>query len=106
MKVSSKESTSLHVNDLIIEEMNRQGVSAVELSKKLGINVNTVYQTLKRRSIHTDRLWKICEILQVNFFKILADKVNIENPVDEQLAILESENKTLKEVIKMLGGKG
>ena len=105
MKVSTKESTSLHINDLIIEEMKRQGVSAEVLSKRLGISVNTVYQILKKKSIHTDRLWAISEILQINFFKILADKVNIENPVDDKIAILQSENKTLKEVIRMLGGK-
>lgn len=105
MKNLEKEPASLHVNDLIIEEMNRQGVSVVELSNKLGISVNTVYQTLKRKSIRTDRLWAISETLQVNFFKVLADKVNITNPVDERVAKLETEIKTLKEVIKMLGGK-
>jgi Helix-turn-helix. len=105
MKISTKESPSLQVNELIIEEMNRQGVTALELSRKLGINVNTVYQILKRNSIKTDRLWEICEILQINFFRILADKIEIANPVDDRLAKLESENNTLKEVIRMLGGK-
>jgi len=60
--------------------------------------------TLKKTSIQTDRLAQISEILQVNFFKILAGDLTIENPINPQIEKLTTENKTLKEVIRLLGG--
>ncbi len=92
------------INELIAFEMKRQGLSAPDLAKKMQINLNSVYHMLKKPSMQIDRLWDICEVLQLNFFKILADEISINNPVDPQIEQLQQENKTLKEVIRLLGG--
>jgi hypothetical protein len=74
------------------------------MAKKLDLSVNATYNTLKKPSIQTDRLAQISEILQMNFFKILAGQLNIANPINPQIEKLTTENKTLKEVIRLLGG--
>ncbi|BAX80863.1 hypothetical protein [Labilibaculum antarcticum] len=92
------------INELILSEMKKQEVSISAMAKKLDLSVNATYNALKKPSIYTDRLAEISEILQVNFFKILAGQLNIENPINPQLEKLTTENTTLKEVIGLLGG--
>lgn len=92
------------INELILSEMKKQDVSLSAMAKKLDLSVNAIYNTLKKPSIQTDRLAQISEILQVNFFKILAGQLNIANPINPQIEKLTTENKTLKEVIRLLGG--
>ena len=104
MKISSKKSYPIAINELIVAEMNRQGVTANDLARQLDLNVNTVYHLLKKPNMQIDRLWEVCEILQINFFRMLAEEINIANPVDERIQQLETENNMLKEVIALLGG--
>lgn len=92
------------VNELILSEMKKQDVTISTMAKKLDLSLNATYNTLKKTSIQTDRLAQISEILQVNFFKILASELTIANPINPQIEKLTTENKTLKEVIRLLGG--
>ncbi|MFA9370428.1 MAG: hypothetical protein ACERIH_01850 [Labilibaculum antarcticum] len=92
------------INELILSEMKKQEVSISAMAKKLDLSINATYNTLRKASIQTDRLAQISEILQVNFFKILAGQLNIENPINPQIEKLTTENKTLKEAIRLLGG--
>lgn len=95
------------INDIILSEMKKQGLTAVDLARRLNLNTSSAYYILSRPSIQLDRLWKICEVLQINFFQILANQLQMENIeqlfIDEEKEALKAENKTLKEVIKMLG---
>jgi DNA-binding Xre family transcriptional regulator len=104
MQNTSKKSYPIAINELIIFEMNRQGITANDLARQLNLNLNTVYHFLKKPSIQIDRLWAVCEILQINFFRMLAEEINIATPVDERINKLEVENEMLKEVITLLGG--
>ncbi|MDQ1772443.1 hypothetical protein GQR60_17570 [Labilibaculum sp. A4] len=99
-----KVKNSVAINELIRFEMKRQGLSAPELAHKMNIGLNSMYHILKRPSMQIDRLWEVCEALQLNFFKVLADEINITNPVDPQMDQLQQENKMLREVIQLLGG--
>ncbi len=101
--MKAKVKSPIAINELILTEMNRQGLSASDFAQKLQISMNSMYHILKRPSMQIDRLWDICEVLQLNFFKILADEININNPVDTKYEHLQQENNTLKEVIKLLG---
>lgn len=92
------------INELILLEMKKQDVSIPTMAKKLDLSLNATYNTLKKSSVQTDRLVQISGILQVNFFKILAEGLNIQNPINPQIEKLTAENKTLKEVIRLLGG--
>ena len=91
-------------NELILSEMKKQEVSISAMAKKLNLSINATYNTLKKPSIQTDRLAQISEILQVNFFKILAGQLHIANPINPQIEKLTTENNILKEVIRLLGG--
>ena len=95
------------INDLISLEMKKQGLNTVDMSRRLNLSRSSTYYILSRPSIQIDRLWEICEVLQINFFQILSDQLQIENSdgllADEEKEALKAENKTLKEVIKLLG---
>lgn len=95
------------INDLILSEMKKQGLSTVDLARRLNLSTSTTYYLISKSTIQLDRLWQICEVLQVNFFQMLADQLMIQNAdntfVDLEKDALKAENKTLKEVIKLLG---
>lgn len=74
------------------------------MAKKLDLSLNATYNTFRKTSIQTDRLAQISEILQVNFFKILGSQIPAQNPIDPKIEELTTENETLKEVIRLLGG--
>ncbi len=95
------------INDLISFEMKKQGLNTVDMSRRLNLSTSSTYYILSRPSIHIDRLWQICEVLQINFFQILSNQLQIEHSddllADEEKEALKAENKTLREVIKLLG---
>ena len=95
------------INDIILFEMKKQGLNTVDLSRRLNLSTSSTYYILSRSSIQLDRLWEICEVLQINFFQILSNQLQIENSdrllADEEKEALKAENKTLKDVIKLLG---
>ncbi len=92
------------INELILSEMKKQDMTISTMARSLDLSVNGTYNTLKKASIQTDRLAKISEVLQVNFFTILANELSITKPINPQIEELTSENKTLKDVIRLLGG--
>ena len=95
------------INDIILFEMKKQGLNTVDLSRRLNLSTSSTYYILSRSSIQIDRLWEICEVLQINFFQILSNQLQIEHTegllADEEKEALKAENKTLKDVIKLLG---
>jgi len=95
------------INELILLEMKKKGLNTVDLARRLNLTTSSTYYILSRSTIQIDRLWQICEVLQINFFQILSNQLQIENLeehfVDEEKEALKVENKTLKEVIKLLG---
>jgi lambda repressor-like predicted transcriptional regulator len=97
------------LNTLIEAEMKKKGLRPADLARKLRLSVSTTYYLLSRPSIQVDRLWQISKILEINFFQILADQLNLEDDSDafkdDEKEALKAENATLKEVIKMLGGR-
>lgn len=95
---------NIPINELILSEMEKQKLTISTMAKKLGLSLNATYNFLKKPDIQIDRLAKISEILQVNFFSMLANDLNIENPINPQIKKLTTENEILKEVIRLLGG--
>ncbi|RKE04648.1 hypothetical protein [Marinifilum flexuosum] len=111
MNKHQKNNTPVKINELIREEMERQMIGPLALSEKLNIGTSSVYNFLEKSSLQVSRLWTISEALQYNFFKRLADQIDIKNPIDSRIAELENEindlkkeRDTLKEVIALLGG--
>ena len=92
------------INEIILFEMKKQGLNTVDLSRRLNLSRSSTYYILSRPNIQIDRL---CEVLQINFFQILSNQLQIDNSdgllADEEKEALKAENKTLREVIKLLG---
>jgi transcriptional regulator with XRE-family HTH domain len=111
-----------NITTIIKREMEKQGMSTNELSQRLGIHPTTGLQMLQKKSMHVQRVAKICSILQYNFFRELAEQTPIDKPKllgpfketeielkneinslqnalkekDEKLRYVEEENKMLK----------
>jgi len=101
----------IKLNELVKKEMKSQAVSPVELAGRLHIAPSSVYSLLEKESMQVSRLKTICRALNVNFFRIVADQINIAEPLtpeieelEEQVRDQKKENKTLKEVIALLAG--
>ncbi|PKQ64996.1 hypothetical protein BZG02_03930 [Labilibaculum filiforme] len=95
---------TIFIGELILLEMRKQDVSISVMAKELNLSINATHNALKKPSIQTDRLAQISEILQVNFFKILAADLHIDHPINPEIEKLTTENETLKKVIRLLGG--
>jgi transcriptional regulator with XRE-family HTH domain len=110
MKKLMQIQSNLKVNELIKEEMKKQAVSQVELAERLQIAPSSVYNILESGSIQVSRLETISKALKINFFRIVAEQINIHEPVNAKIEELEEqvrdqrkENEILKEVITLLG---
>lgn len=58
-----------HIGEIIESKFDRSGLTVVSFAKKLNTNRNNVYDIFKRKSIDTDLLYKIGQILDCDFFQ-------------------------------------
>ena len=90
---------NINIGELIKEEMDRQGITATQLAKKIYCERTNVINITHRNSINTELLMRICRALKVNYFSILADemwKEGLPKPDDSnnngQLAMVIDKN--------------
>ena len=69
------------ITDIIKRELNKQRISITNLSRRLGLHQATVHNMLKRKSVQVSRLSSLCNALQYNFFRELAEEFTYEQPV-------------------------
>lgn len=92
------------------------------LARDIHLNPISLHQQLQRNTIQVDRLWSICRALKWNLFQEIANRLekeihgdqakekgievkDIHEEMDElkkRIELLENENKTLKEVIRLM----
>lgn len=65
-----------HIGKLIEEELRRQGRSVSWFAEKLYCDRTNVYSIFKRKSLDTDLLLRISQILNYNFFNIFLSEFN------------------------------
>lgn len=65
------------IGALIESEVRRQGLSITEFADKIGSQRNNVYNIFKRSSMDLLLLKKISEVLKHNFFKEIAEDLDI-----------------------------
>ena len=58
----------------IHRELKRQGRSGVWLARQLPCSNNHVYKLFSKKTMDTDLLWRISDIMDVNFFRLYMDK--------------------------------
>lgn len=66
----------IHIGNLIEAELRRQERSVSWFARKLCCERSNVYSIFHRKSIDTDMLLRISNILGVNFFKLYEDEAD------------------------------
>jgi plasmid maintenance system antidote protein VapI len=62
-----------HIGHLIKEELNRQGRSVTWFAAQLQCSRQNVYGIFENPWIYTDTLWKICQIMDFDFFELYSN---------------------------------
>ena len=58
----------------IRRELKRQGRSGVWLARQLPCSNNHVYKLFSKKTMDADLLWRISDIMEVNFFRLYMEK--------------------------------
>lgn len=58
----------------IRRELKRQGRSGVWLARQLPCSNNHVYKLFSKKTMDADLLWRISDIMDINFFRLYMDK--------------------------------
>ena len=104
---------NIHIGSMIKNIIDKNLLTRVYVSKRLGTYNTAVYGYEKRKSIHTDTLMNFCDALQHNIFMDVALQLpstytqNKQSSKDIEIAQLKNEieklktqNELLKELIK------
>ena len=105
-----------NIKDKIKEIAHQQGMSLPQLARKLNMTRDGLYKILRTNDLKTSRLLQISRVLNHNFFKYYfpIEKSNqpdraellIENKIlQNQIELLQLENKQQKELINLLKSK-
>lgn len=81
----------LHIGTLIEEEVRKQQLSVSAFARRLHCDRTNVYDIFKRSSIDTEQLFRICKILNRNFFDIYSMQYykDVEQSATEVLRTLQ-----------------
>ena len=66
----------LHIGEQIKAQLHRNGQTNDWLAQQLSCNIRTVTKIFHKRTIDTQQLMRISEILDFDFFKIFSDNFN------------------------------
>ncbi len=65
-----------HIGQCIRTELMRQGRTITWLAQQIGYTRENLYKIMRRKWIYTDVLFKICDALDYDFFKVCSDRRN------------------------------
>lgn len=68
MIMQTEQQKEFHIGELIKKELKNQGRSITWLAKQLGYSRQNMYKLFERQWIYTDLLFKICDIMDYDFF--------------------------------------
>ena len=72
-----KSTKSKTIGDLINEEVRRKGMPVTKFAKEINCQRNNVYDIFNRSNMDIDLLKRISKVLDVNFFQIIADDLDL-----------------------------
>ncbi len=98
------------IGELIEEEVRNQGLSIIDFANLIYCKRNNVYNIFKRNTIDIVLLKRISSVLNRNFFKEIAEDLNIITP-EKEISAKEQQNQTAvskflevaPEILKSLG---
>jgi hypothetical protein len=67
---------NIHIGQLIKEVLGKQPISVVEFARRLCKDRSSVYYMFDRKSIDTETLLRVSEILKYDFFKAFSEEEN------------------------------
>lgn len=73
---SIPQTDNFHIGNLIRTELERQGRSITWLAEEVHYSRENLYKIFRRPWIHTDLLFKLCDVLHHDFFKDCSDVWN------------------------------
>lgn len=79
---TANDNDTIHIGQLIKDELTRQGRSITWLAHQVGYTRENLYKIMRRDWIYTDLLFKICDALDYDFFKVCSDWRNNKNNVN------------------------
>ena len=97
-----------HTGKLLADVMKQRAVTKTELGRRMNLAVSGINQYTKQTSLHAALLWKLGEVLNYNFFAVLArefpvnDVSDKERDLQQQLTDVKKENELYQ---KILSGK-
>ena len=69
----------INILEMIKHVMLEKHMSKAELSRKMGLHYSTVQGMLSRNTIQVKKLGDLCEILDYNFFREIAEQFPLKN---------------------------
>lgn len=60
----------LHIGEEINRRIDALGLTYAEVARRLNVDRTTMYSIVKSKTIDTERLVKLCNILECNFFDL------------------------------------
>ena len=97
----------LHIGEKIKEELEKSGLSISEFSRRISLSRENSYAIFKRKSMDTDLLLKISQVLNHNFFLYYLDIIESEKLTQLRIQIdaLQKEVTYLKKINELLEEK-
>lgn len=83
----------IHIGNAIADELKKQRLSKSDFAHLMGIQQQNVNRILENKSISTDKLQKISDVLHYNFFTLFTDTpsdINVVASGDSSIAALNS----------------
>lgn len=89
----------LHIGTEIRKRAKKKGMRTETMAKLLNVSTPNVYKIFERKSMDTDLLARVCEVLDFNFFTFYAKRFRTEMESDA-LDLCRMENAMLRDVLK------
>lgn len=86
---------SVHIGSKIKSSVTKKGMTVSEFGRRINKSRENVYSIYKRKSIDTALLLNISKVLEYDFFQYYT-------ALTDEIKKLQSENESLKEMIKLL----
>ncbi|MBN1112384.1 MAG: hypothetical protein JXA53_05660 [Bacteroidales bacterium] len=92
----------VNLSKSIMLAMSESGITMTSLSSKLGVYPSTVKYIMEKNRASLPRLVQMSKALNFNFFKLYANALEINEPVDFMVAQRDNEIESLKAEIENL----
>ncbi|RUT73066.1 helix-turn-helix domain-containing protein [Ancylomarina longa] len=102
MNTKKNMSMPIDTNALILKAMNEKRIVYTDLSRLLQVHLSSAHYMLKNPGMQIRRLWSICEVLQVNIFRQIANEIGIDDPIDPAILSRDQEIENLKKEVQDL----